>query len=242
MAGLVVLGGGISGISAAYHARKAGGKAVVYEARDRWGGLLDHFTINGFRFDHAVHFAFTDDPYLKEILYQVDYYEHDPNPFNYEGGRWLKHPVQNNLYALPVEERIEAIKSFVERPALSPAGNYHEWLLQQYGEVIASRFPGTYTRKYWTVPAEELSVEWVGCRMYRPSLDEVLFGAMTDKTPLTYYFKKMRYPKTGGFRAFLDPVVEGLDIRTGKRAVLVDPLKKYVCFEDGEKRFYDNLV
>ncbi len=242
MTGLIVLGGGIAGISAAYHARKTGREAVIYEARERWGGLLDHFTVEGFRFDHAVHFAFTDDPYLKEILYQVDYYEHDPNPYNYEGGRWLKHPVQNNLYPLPVQERVEAIKSFVDRPNMSEAANYRDWLVQQYGEAIAGRFPGTYTHKYWTVAPEVLTTDWIGCRMYRPSLDEVLFGAMTEETPLTYYVKKMRYPKTGGFRAFLDPVVQGLDIRTNKRAVQVDPRNKYVLFADGEKRHYERLV
>jgi hypothetical protein len=30
--------------------------------------------------------------------------------------------------------------------------------------------------------------------MYQPSIDEVLFGAMTSQTPNTYYVKEMRYP------------------------------------------------
>ena len=63
MAELMILGGGVAGISAAYHAQQLGKKAVIYEARPRWGGLADNFSIDGFRFDHAVHFAFTDDPY-----------------------------------------------------------------------------------------------------------------------------------------------------------------------------------
>ena len=242
MSGIVVLGGGVAGISAAYHARQAGAEAVVYEALERWGGLLDNFTVGAFRFDNAVHFAFTDDPYLKKIFYQVDYHEHDPNPHNYERGVWLKHPVQNNLFPLPVEEKVEAIRSFVERPEAKETGNYREWLYQQYGRVIADRFPCTYTEKYWNVAPEELTTEWIGCRMYRPTLEEVLFGAMTDETPLTYYVKKMRYPKKGGFRAFLEPVAAGLDIRTGKRAVYINPRRRFVEFTDGEKRYYDQLV
>ena len=242
MADLTVLGGGVAGISAAYHAQQLGKKAVIYEARPRWGGLADNFTVDGFRFDHAVHFAFTDDPYLSKIFYRVDYLEHESNPYNYERGRWLKHPVQNNLYPLPVSEKVEAIRSFVERPRGWAAGNYREWLEAQYGRVIAGRFPAVYTKKYWTVGAEELTTDWVGQRMYCPGLEEVLYGAMTPETPLLYYVKTMRYPRKGGFRAFLEPVAAELDIRTGKEAVLIDAARKCVQFACGERIYYRNLV
>ncbi len=242
MAELMILGGGVAGISAAYHAQQLGKKAVIYEARPRWGGLADNFSIDGFRFDHAVHFAFTDDPYLSKIFYQVDYWEHESNPYNYERGRWLKFPVQNNLYPLPVSEKVEAIRSFVERPRNAEVTNYREWLNRQYGEVIAERFPIIYTKKYWTIEAEQLTTDWIGRRMYCPSLEEVLYGAMTEETPQLYHIKKMRYPKKGGFRAFLEPVASGLDIRTNKRAVLIDAAKRYVQFADGEKSHYQNLV
>ncbi len=242
MAEITVLGAGIAGISAAYHARKAGYNAVLFEARERWGGLLDCFSVEGFRFDHAVHFAFSHNEHFKKVLELTDYIEHETDPYNYERGRWLKHPVQNNLYPLPVEEKVEAIKSFVERPAQTANPNYGEWLKQQFGVVIAERFPAVYTRKYWTVPAEMLSTVWIGQRLYRPSLEEVLFGAMTDQTPVTYYMKKMLYPRRGGFRAFLEPLVQDLEIRTGKQAEYINPAKKYVQFADGSREYYDLLV
>ncbi|MBK8360421.1 MAG: NAD(P)-binding protein [Comamonadaceae bacterium] len=44
---LVILGAGISGISARFHARKMGIEAVIYEANGRAGGLLDNFTVRG---------------------------------------------------------------------------------------------------------------------------------------------------------------------------------------------------
>ncbi len=239
---LTVLGGGIAGISAAYHARKMGVKATVYEARERWGGLLDHFMVGDFRFDYAVHFAFADDPELLRILKQTEHFVHSPEAYNYERGRWLKHPVQNNLYPLPAGEKVAAIKSFIERPEQKEVSNYCDWLIQQYGQVIAERFPMTYTRKYWTVPAEQLSTDWIGCRLYRPSLDEVLFGAMTDETPNTYYIKEMLYPRKGGFRTFLEPLAGDLDIRTGKEAVRINPEKKFVEFAGGERAYYDHLA
>jgi protoporphyrinogen oxidase len=242
MAEILILGGGVAGISAAWHTRKAGREAVIFEAKERWGGLLDNFTVDGFRFDNAVHFAFSSNESYRAVLELTDYIAHRPEPYNYEQGRWLKHPVQNNLYPLPAEEKVEAIMSFIGRPDQEPGTDYRQWLVQQFGEVIAGRFPARYTEKYWTVPAEKLSTVWIGNRLYRPSLEEVLFGAMTDRTPSTYYLPEMLYPRCGGYRSFLEPLVEGLDIRTGKEAVLIDPVNRFVECSDGSREYYEHLV
>ncbi len=242
MAEILVLGGGVAGISAAWHARKMGREAVIFEAKERWGGLLDNFKLGGFRFDSGVHFAFSSNEEYRAVLELTDYIIHRPEPYNFEQGRWLKHPVQNNLYPLPVEEKVEAIKSFIERPDQSSDPDYRRWLAEQFGEVIAARFPARYTEKYWTVPAKDLSADWIGNRLYRPSLEEVLFGAMTDRTPSTYYLPEMLYPRRGGYRTFLEPLIQGLDLRCGKKAVNIDPVKRYVECSDGSREYFEHLV
>ncbi|MGM0652435.1 MAG: protoporphyrinogen/coproporphyrinogen oxidase [Bacillota bacterium] len=242
MAEVLIIGAGVAGLSAAVHARRAGHEVVIFEAKERWGGLLDHFDLNGFRFDNAVHFGFSKNDDYRAVLEKTDYITHRPEPYNYEQGRWLKHPVQNNLYPLPAEDKVEAIKGFVKRPARRKDAHYGQWLVEQFGQVIAERYPGRYTRKYWTVPAEQLSTDWIGNRLYRPSLDEVLFGAMTGETPSTYYLPEMIYPRGGGYSAFLEPLLEGLDLRTNREVVYIDPLKKYVRCLDGSREYYRHLI
>ena len=242
MAEVLIIGAGVAGLSAAVHARRAGYEAVIFEAKERWGDLLDHFHLDGFRFDNAVHFAFSKNDDYRAVLEKTDYITHRPEPYNYEQGRWLKHPVQNNLYPLTAEEKVEAVKSFVKRPARREGAHYRQWLVEQFGRVIADRYPGRYTRKYWTVPAEQMSTDWIGNRLYRPSLDEVLFGAMTDETPSTYYLPELFYPRGGGYSAFLEPLLEGLNLRTNREVVYIDPLKKYVQCRDGSREYYQYLV
>lgn len=242
MAEILVLGAGVAGLSAAWHAGKAGREVVVLEARERWGGLLDHFEIEGFRFDRGVHFAFEGADAYNELLKQTEQIVHHPVPYNYEAGRWLKHPVQNNLFPLPVDEKIAAIKSFIDRPAPQADADYRQWLIEQYGEVIACRYPARYTEKYWTVPAEKLSTSWIGKRLYRPTLDEVLFGAMSAETPATYYLPQMYYPRCGGYRSFLEPLAKDLEVRTGKEVVRVNSRLKYVECRDGSREYYAYLV
>ncbi len=243
MAEIVVIGAGVAGLAAAYHAGQAGHEVRVLEALDRWGGLLDHFMVENFRFDSGVHFAFSSNNEFRDLINQTDYLVHRPEPFNYEQGCWLKHPVQNNLFPLPVTDKIIAIKSFIERPAQTAVHkHYRQWLDQQYGEVIAGRYPGRYTEKYWTVKAERLSTDWVGNRLYRPSLDEVLLGAMSDQTPQTYYLQEMLYPRQGGFRAFLDPLIPGLDIQLNSRVTKVDHKRRYVELSNGRREYYNILI
>lgn len=243
MAEIVVIGSGVAGLAAAYHARQTGHEVTVFEAKDRWGGLLDHFMVDGFRFDSGVHFAFSSNEEFRGLIEKTEYKIHKPEPYNYEQGQWLKHPVQNNLYPLPVDDKVKAIKSFVERPAQTFVHeNYRQWLDQQFGTVIAGRYPARYTEKYWTVKAEKLSTEWVGNRLYRPSLDEVLFGALSDQTPQTYYLQEMLYPRRGGFRAFLDPLIPGLNLQLDSKIVKVDQHKRYVELRNGNREYYSLLV
>ena len=241
---IVVLGAGIAGLSVAYHAGKIGlnPNVEIFEEKASYGGLLDNFTLKGFRFDNAVHLSFTKDDYVRSLFNQTPYITHKPNPYNFENGKWFKHPIQNNLFPLPAVDKVQAIKSFFERPTISNPDNYQTWLFQQYGEYIAKRFPLKYTRKYWTVDATRLSTEWIGNRMYRPSLEEVLLGAMTDDTPNTYYTQEMRYPQKGGFKSFLDLIVKKCSIHTNKKAKLINAKKKYIEFATGEKIYYERLV
>ena len=238
---LVVLGAGIAGISTAYHAQRLGLSAVVYEAKSRAGGLLDNFTINGFRFDNAVHLSFATEPEVREIFDRTPYFSHPAISWCWEDNAWIKHPVQNNMFPLSVEERVELIASLVERPNLEIT-NYRDWLIYQYGESIALRWSLPYTEKYWTVPADELGTNWIGNRVRRADVREVLHGAFTSDTPNHFYATEMRYPKFGGYRAFIVPMIDQTDIRCDHRASKIYLGKKQVLFENGELVTFDSLV
>lgn len=238
---LVVLGAGISGISAAYHAQKVGIETVVYEANARAGGLLDNFTVEGFRFDNAIHLSFANEPEVREIFDRTPYIAHPADSWCWDERAWLKHPVQNNMFPLTVDERVELIASFFDRPNLE-IRNYRDWLIYQYGESIALRWPLPYTEKYWTVPAEELGTGWIGNRVRRADVHEVLHGAFTSDTPNYYYAKEMRYPKCGGYRAFIEPMIDQIDIRCEHRASKIYLSQKQIHFANGELVDFNNLI
>ena len=241
----IVLGSGIAGISAGYHLQKQGDSVVIYERDNDWGGLCGNFTIDGFRFDKFVHFSFAPDDYTRNIFEESSpTFPHPPVSYNYWQGYWLKHPAQNNLQPLPVEEKVKIIEDFVNRPQkdVSQIENYEEWLRVQYGNYFAENFPFKYTRKYWGVEPEELETKWVGNRLHVSPLSEVLRGSYEEQAENFYYTKFMKYPKKGGFRSILNKCREGLDIRFNKEVVRINPNEKTIYFKDGTKTAYTRLI
>ena len=245
MSNNVILGAGIAGISAAYHLKQKGESSVIFEKDNDWGGLCGFFEIDGFRFDRFVHFTFAKDEKIAELFAKSSpLYAHPPVSYNYWRGCWLKHPAQNNLAPLPIEEKVKIIDSFVNRPRKDVAeiSDYAEWLRVQYGDYFAENFPFAYTRKYWGVEAQQLETKWVGNRLHVSPLPEVLRGAFAEQQENFYYTKFMNYPKKGGFRSIMNECRKGLDIRLNKKAVRIDTAAKQVEFADGTVEKYDNLI
>lgn len=238
---ICVIGAGIAGLGVSYYLKERRVACTVYESKHEYGGLLNNFEVNGFRFDNAVHLSFADTASTREIFDQTPYYTHRPESKCFEVDRWLRHPVTNNLYPLAVEEKVELIKGFVNRPEIK-VDNYSDWLNYQYGYALAERYPLAYTKKYWTVDAKDLGIEWIGNRMHRTTLDEVLKGAMTPETENVYYAKEMRYPKTGGYKSFLDPLLESSEIIYNHELEHLDIEKKSLTFSAGQVVTFDHLV
>lgn len=241
MPSLSILGAGIAGLAASAEAVKLGLSPHVYEAGPRPAGLLDSIEVDGFRFDHAVHLSFAEAPEARGYFDQTKYQTHGSSSRCTDDGLWFKHPVQNNLYPLPVDEKVRLIAGFVNRPNLE-VYSYEDWLIYQYGQAIAEKYPIRYTQKYWRTPASSLGVDWIGPRMHRTELPELLRGALTDETPNVYYAKEMRYPLQGGYRAFLGPLLASADISLNHCVSRVDPVRRCVHFKHGAVLAYEHLL
>lgn len=241
----VILGAGIAGISAGYHLKQKGIDSVIYEKDNDWGGLCGNFTIDGFRFDRFVHFSFATDENDKSLFAtSTGMIEHIPFPSNYYKGFWLSHPAQNNLAPLPIQEKVDIITDFVNRPQkdISNIVTYDEWLRVQYGNYFAEHFPFVYTKKYWGVSADKLETKWVGVRMYTPDLRQVLQGSYSTQDECFYFAKKMLYPKKGGFKSILNKCREGLDIKLNHKVIEINAQDKIITFANGNSITYERLI
>lgn len=238
---ITILGGGITGISAGYHAGLSGISNIVYEKSETPGGLVSNFEVEGFRFDKAIHLSFTKDEYVKKLFDAIPHYKHRPDAYCLENLKWLKHPVQNNLYPLSSEDKVSLVESFINRPS-TDVKNYRDWLLNQYGDEICERYSFPYTRKYWGLEPEQLSLSWIGNRVRKADIKEVLSGAFEQKDENHYYSNEMRYPKQGGYYSFIKEIADSVNIKCEKEVIGISLVDKVIRFSGGEFAEYQSLI
>jgi protoporphyrinogen oxidase len=245
---ILILGAGMAGFGAAFRLHEEGTRGRLYEARSNAGGHTStHFYDDGFTFDEGPHISFTSDTRIQDLFSQNisgRYEVIKAYVNNYWRGHWIKHPAQINLHGLPDSLVIDCIKDFiaagtVEQPRID---NYEDWLVAAFGKTFAATFPMEYTKKYHTTEARNLTTDWLGPRLYRPTLDQVLLGALKPEPLDVHYVDRFRYPTRGGFCSYLKPFEEMVDLHCGYRATVIDHAARTITFANGATAEYEQLI
>lgn len=245
---VVLLGSGMACLGAAYRLRSEGRSYVMFDRDEQPGGHTKTFEYpGGWVFDDGPHVSFTENERLQRVFAEQiggDYHQVPSGVNNYWKGHWIKHPAQINLHGLPTDLVVKCIEDFVAETTGPERAiwNYEDWLIASYGRTFAETFPMQYTRKVHTTDARNLTADWMGPRMYRPTLDEVLRGALSRDTSDVHYIDRFRYPNHGGFYSYLRPIHEASDLRLGHEAIHIEPKTRVVTFANGATVEYDALV
>jgi len=237
----------MAGFGAASYLHGKGIRPVVYDKNAYYGGHTASFRDkNGFLFDQGPHISFTKDVRIQNLFAEhVDqkYEAVQVKLDNYWRGLRLTHPVQLHLNGLPKDLIVEIVADFVKEHGVErKVENYEDWLIASYGRKFAELFPMQYTRKYHLTSADNMSTEWLGPRMYRPSLEEMLRGALAPWAPEVHYITNFRYPTNGGFGSYLKDFPAIADLRLNHDLVAIDSRKRELRFSNGFKTRYDSLV
>lgn len=251
----------MAGFGAGHVLHSAGVGFTCYEKSPYYGGHTRSIRYrNGFVFDEGVHISFTANEHIKELFAANVAGEYEEKKFeidNYWRGYRIAHPVQCHLYGLPEDLVVKIITDFAEiqtQADSSQAGagavrgsqqrhqTYADWLYTVYGKAFADTFPIAYGEKYHTTGMDNLTTDWIGPRMYRPSLETVLRGAISPQVQNTHYIQSYRYPSRGGFASYLEPFARTFDVRLNHQVIGIDPRAKSLRFANGRIHSYRALI
>ena len=238
----------MAGFGAAHRLHSEGVTPVMYDKNAFHGGHTASFRYDtGFLFDIGPHISYTKDPRIQQLFAEsVDQQYETLQVYlnNYWRGSWPQHPVQLHLHGLPEEVIIKVIAGFAEERQAPdrPVTNYADWLLASFGRTFAELFPMQYTRKYHTTTAENMTTDWLGPRIYRPSLEEVLRGALSASAPQIHYITHFRYPTNGGFVSYLKKFVPLGNLNLNHELRSIDPRARLLTFANGVVAHYDALI
>lgn len=190
MGKIIIIGAGLAGLSAGYHAEKRNIDYEIYEKENRVGGLCRTVEKDGFCFDYSGHLLHLKDPYFQSFVKDLlgdNMNIIERNAFIYSNGVFTRYPFQANLYGLHPEVikecLIEFVRAYYENEDMPTRSyrSFHEWIVAKLGKGIGRHFMFPYNEKLWTVPTEELTCEWMSEYVPKPGLEDVFNGTFFDQ-------------------------------------------------------------
>lgn len=250
---VLILGGGLAGLSAAYHLGERGVRSrLVVEAKASVGGTAGSVTTGAFTFDYTGHLLHLHDKYGQALILDLlkdNLSVHERKAWICSSGAFTRYPFQANTKGLPPETVAECVAGFLEtvhRPRpLARNPDFLSWSRATFGDGITRRFMRPYNEKLWRLPLSKLTTEWQGRFVPKPSASEVMYGALTGNNALFGYNATFRYPVRGGIQALPDALAGRLEegvVRTESPVTAVDLREKVAMVKGlGEVR-YERLV
>jgi protoporphyrinogen oxidase len=224
---VVILGGGLTGISTAFHLRRPW---LLVEKEARLGGHARTDETRGFHFDKTGHWLHLRDPYMKQLVNELLPGELVPVARKariFSHGVLTRYPFQGNLHGLPPEIVSECLIDFVrahnDPRSSEPAKNFEDFCLKKFGAGISRHFMIPYNQKLWGVHPREITAEWCSRFVPIPKLDDVIKGAVGDVPPEIGYNVSFLYPKQGGIETLTRALVSRL---SGGEVALSTPVEK----------------
>lgn len=251
MADIVILGAGLTGLSTAYHLEQQGYYDYkIFEKDTTIGGLCRSITKNGFTFDYTGHLLHINNSYFKEFIESTITFDAlaqiHRKSFIYSHDVYTRYPYQINLYGLPTQVSAECIKEFIKRPTTrKKPRSFYDWVIYNFGKGLGKHFFFPYQTKIFRHNLKELSVSWMGRFVPKTSLDDMIKGAIVDRSEESFgYNAQFYYPKSGGIYSWIQSIEANLKnpIYTEYCVKLIDTQEKVVYFTNGHSEKYKNLV
>ena len=174
---IIIIGGGISGLSSAWKLSEKGYKVDIVESDASIGGLAKSMKVENYYFDIGPHSFFTED---KEIFKKVmDLFEGEQDEISYSKrsvkmmfrGKYVDYPLsaKSILFQMGILSAIMCSLSFAKTYINTSISSLFvkktqdenltvkQWAIGNFGKYLYLNFFKPYTEQFWKIKTSELS-------------------------------------------------------------------------------------
>lgn len=222
--GVVILGGGLAGLSAGHVLSKAGRQVIVIEKASVVGGLSITVVHDGFRFDLGGHRFITKSKKLNLFINELlkgDLLKVPRTSQIYLFNKYFDYPLKpvNAMFGLGLFTTLhiivdyckEKVKNFLNPPDII---SLEDWVVSNFGRKMFDLYFKQYSEKVWGIDCTRISQEWVAKRIEGLSLLAAIknaFFKMSGKR-ITTLADEFLYPPLG-IGQISDRLREGIEER-----------------------------
>lgn len=250
MAQIVIIGAGLTGISAAYHLEQKGFfDYKLFEKEPTIGGLCRSIEQDGFTFDFTGHLLHINNDYFRSLIDQIVGFEHfntiDRRSWIYSQNVYTPYPYQVNMRGLPTSTIAECLEGFIKRPVIKKPKTFYEWVLTNFGKGFGKYFFFDYQRKIFAYDIKKITASWTGRFVPSTSLEQLIEGIVgTTKEQNIGYNAQFLYPSFGGISYWVEKLAHTLvnPIYTNFCVDSIDMRNKIIHFANGHAEPYEQLI
>lgn len=241
---ILVVGAGLAGLSTAHHLAKRGARFRHVERAAAAGGHATTTLDEGFRFDKTGHLLHLRDPEIRSLVLDLlgdDHVVVQRRSLVYSQGVYTRYPYQANTFGLPPETAYECVLGFLRRDTTITPRTFEDFCLAHFGEGFSKHFMLPYNGRLFGVPPRELSTTWCDRFVPKPTLEDVLAGAVGLNDRELGYNASFVYPRLGIGRLAEALAAACPPIETSRSLASVS-LKRRTATVDDEEIPFDALV
>jgi protoporphyrinogen oxidase len=231
---VVIIGGGPSGLAAAYEAAGHGAAVSVFERLDIVGGLARTIPYKDNRFDIGPHRFFTKNVEVGALFNRVlgqQAIRVARRTRILKDGRYFDYPLTpvNAMLGVGLAAGTQIAMSYVAarvRAAAEPVAieSFEDWMVDRFGRSLFENFFKGYTEKVWGLPCSAISAEWAAQRIKGLSLASAVRNAVfrDGNSQIKTLVDEFVYPRLGAGQAYemLATAVEALQGEVKTKAAI----------------------
>jgi protoporphyrinogen oxidase len=233
---VVVLGAGVSGLSAAWVLARKGYDVTLLEKASSAGGLAVTKRRGEYEYDlgphniHTVHSHIVD--FFRRHLGDL-FFEHNPRSKIIKNGRCINYPMRgaNVLTALPIRKLLPAgmsftlarVNMFLKRPRVDDS--FEAWITNRFGSILFGEYFGAYASKVWGIRPGEIDKYVAEKRIPVIHLTELVRAALFSEMAGANHpeFQAHNYYLKHGIGATADFFRSGIEAAGGRLIFGVTP-------------------
>ena len=221
---VVIVGGGVAGLTAADGLSERGADVTLLEREQVVGGLARSYRYDGVTFDVGPHRFHTDDAEVESHIVEV--LGRDRRIIDRSSAVWLYNDYHDwpltraSLLKLPPVVMAKAFLDLFHRPA-ALGESLEAYILSRYGQTLYDVFFRPYTEKFLNYRCRDLHRDWASAGINRAVIDKRLrFDSLFHVARTTLFPPKVEtrfiYPDSGGIDKFAEALAQRIEDRGGK--------------------------